>query len=213
MATVLADDAGVDTIRLRPHPALISRGLIAAFAFLGPVFLVLYYLTAPEGPWLFIVYLQVAASLITALAASRYFGVSIWVDANGISERGFFRRKTRFDASQVGSMVFVITVFSSLPQGAPQLFICGRDGRQLVRMRGRFWPLAAMDTVINTLNAPLVRLPEPMTSKEIHGQYPGIGYWFERRPSLAVLSFVAASVVGGAISILIAELVGPLPGD
>ncbi|GGK90380.1 hypothetical protein GCM10007382_08100 [Salinibacterium xinjiangense] len=202
-----------DTIRLRPHPSLLSRGLIAAIAFLGPVFLVLYYLTAPEGPWLFIVYLQVAASLLIGIAVSRYFGTAIWVDANGISERGFFRRKTRFDASQVGSVVFVITLYSSLPQGAPQLFICGHEGHQLVRMRGRFWPLAAMDTVMNTLNAPLVRLPQPMTSKEIHGQYPGIGYWFERRPVLAVLLFVVSSVIGGAISILVAELVGPLPGD
>ena len=202
-----------DAIRLRPHPSLLSRGLIAAFAFLSPVFLVLYYLTAPEGPWLFIVYLQVAASLVTGIVASRYFGVAIWVDANGISERGFFRRKTRFDASEVESMVFVITLYSSQPQGDPQLFVCGRDGRQLVRMRGRFWPITAMDTVINTLNAPLVRLPQPMTSKEIHGKYPGIGYWFERRPALAVLFFVASSIVGGAISILIAGLVGPLPGD
>lgn len=70
-----------------------------------------------------------------------------------------------------------------------------------------------MDTVINTLDAPLVHLPKPMTSTEIHGQYPGIAYWFERRPVLAVLFFAASSVVGGAISFLVAGLVGPLPRD
>ena len=101
-----------DTLRLRPHPSLISRGLVAAVALLGPVLLVLYYLTAPEGPWPFVVYLQVAVSLIIGVAVARYFGAAIWVDADGISEWGFFRWKARFDASLVGAMVFVITPYS-----------------------------------------------------------------------------------------------------
>ncbi|MBG6055424.1 hypothetical protein IWX81_001847 [Salinibacterium sp. CAN_S4] len=204
---------GSDSIRLRPHASLISQGLIAATAFLAPVFLVLYYLTVPDGPWLLIVYVQIAASLVVALAASRYYRAAIWVDETSISERGFFRSKTRFESSQIGSMLFVITLYSSQPLGAPQLFVCDHDGRQLVRMRGRFWSRADMDTVSSTLNAPYVRLGQPMSTSEIHEQYPGIGYWFERRPVVAALVFIASATAIGAVSILVVWLVGPLPGN
>jgi hypothetical protein len=202
-----------DVIRLRPHSRLISQGLIATVAFLAPVFLVLYYLTTPDGPWWGVVFLQLVASAIVGIAASRFFLAGIWVDPTGISERGFFRRMTRFEAADVGSMVSATMVDASGPLGSPQLFVCDHEGRQLVRMRGRFWSLAAMDTVTRTLNATHVRLDDPMSTREIHERFPGVGYWFERRPVLAALIFVATIVATGIASFSISMLVGPLPRD
>jgi hypothetical protein len=202
-----------DVIRLRPHPHLVRQGLVAGIAFFTPVFLVLYYLTAPDGPWLVVVALQVVVSAIVGIAASRYFTAGIWVDATGIAERGFFRRMTRFDADAIGSMVLVTTLYASQPLGSPQLFMCDHDGRQLVRMRGRFWSRADMETVLATLRVPVVRLDQPMSTREIQEQFPRIGYWFERRPVLAVLMFVVLIVAVGLASISIGSLVGPLTDD
>lgn len=197
-----------DVIKLRPHSHLLSTGFTACVAFLTPVFLVLYFLTIPDGPWLAVLVAQLVATVIVGAAGSRYFGAAIWLDSTGISERGFFRNKRHFATTDIGSIVMASTFRSSEPDGVPQLFVCDREGKQLVRMRGEFWSRTNMQIVVDALDVPFFPVEETRSTREINEEFPGVGYWFERRPVLAALMFSASIAVLGILTFVILTLAG-----
>ena len=110
-------------------------------------------------------------------------------------------------------MILVTTYSASQPAGVPQLFVRDHSGKQLVRMRGGFWSRADMEIVAGTLDAPFIPVAAAMSTKEIHHEYPGLGYWFERRPVVAALVFVAVIVAVGLLGIVLHMAVGTLPGN
>jgi len=184
---------------LRPHPWLFRQGFIATLAFLTPVFAALYFLTIPDGPWLVVVITQAVASLVFALACGSYFAVAIWVDKRGIVERGFFGGMITMPASDIGSVVLVQTYQGGSADTVPQLFICDHDGAQVIRLRGQFWSLADMRSICEELDVTVTELSESVTPRELLEQYPGLLYWFERRPVLAAGLFSACVVLGGSL--------------
>ncbi|MGV8895338.1 MAG: hypothetical protein ACOH10_02675 [Rhodoglobus sp.] len=200
-----------DGVRLRPHSYLLPRGLAALAVFFVPVFGALYYITSPLGPWPAVLCTQIVATLIVGLAIVRYLRAFVRVDPTSISERAFFRNLTTFDKGEIGSVVLVNTSYAAQPDGVPQLFVRGHDGKILVRMRGRFWSRTDMDLVAATLDVPLISKAEIMSTKEILHEYPDLGYWYERRPMLGVLAFLAAIVATGVAGIVMHEIVGTLP--
>lgn len=202
-----------EVVHLRPHSSILSQGAIASGAFLIPVFLVLYYLTVPSGPWVLIMGLQVVAMVVLAFASYRAFITGIWVDPTGIAERGILRKKTRFGADQIGSVVFITVVYSWQPAGSPQLFVCDHDGKQLVRMRGTFYSREAMETVASTLDVPFSPLGQPLSFREVRELFPAVGYWFERRPVLAAALFIASIVVIGLVTMIVNGSTTSLSGN
>lgn len=185
--------------KLRPHPWLFRQGFIATLAFLTPVFAALYFLTIPDGPWLVVLITQAVASLVFALACSSYFAVGIWVDKRGIVERGFFGGIISMPAADIGSVVLVHTYQGGSADTVPQLFVCDHDGAQVIRLRGQFWSLADMRSVCEELDVTVTELSESVTPRELLEQYPGLLYWFERRPVLAAALFSACVVLGGSL--------------
>jgi hypothetical protein len=185
--------------RLRPHRWLFRQGLIATLAFLAPVFAALYFLTIPDGPWVVVVITQALASLVFAAACRSYFAVGIWIDRRGIVERGFFGGLITMPADEVGSIVLVHTYQGGSADTVPQLFVCDHDGRQVIRLRGQFWSLADMRTVCRELDVAVTELSESVTPRELLEQYPGLLYWFERRPILAAAVFSASVLLGGSL--------------
>ncbi|MGL4340211.1 MAG: hypothetical protein ACRCSP_07305 [Rhodoglobus sp.] len=201
------------TIHLRPHSHVLSHGLTACIAFMVPVFLVLYFLTVPRGPWLAVLVAQLIVTAMIGFATSRYFGVGIWVDENGIAERGFFRAKRHYPLAEIGSVVTATTFESAQLSSQPQLFVCDHEGRQLVRMRGQFWSRASMEKVANALDVPHIPVDETLSTKEIHQDFPDLGYWFERHPVKAALLFALSIGLAGVVIFLAFRLTGIPFGD
>lgn len=167
--------------RLRPHGHIVGQTALSVVAFFAPVFAVLYWLTIPNGGWVPVLVAQLVVMLVVAVGLIGFLRISIWVDDTGISTRGLFGQHASFPIRQVGSIVVLDLYQSDATDTFPHLFVTGLDGRLLVRMRGQLYSTGAMDTVVDELGVPVVRVPEPMTLTELNRLRPELLYWFERR--------------------------------
>jgi hypothetical protein len=188
-----------DLHRIRPTQRILRRGAATIIAFLVPITVILYFLTVPDGPWLFILVpeLVILAGILAAIFMVRRTG--LWVGRKGIAERGFFGRTNFVPVKTIGSIVLVDTFVSGGTERVPQLFICDADGKQIVRMRGQFWSRRSMEFVSKTLGLPVNELLDVVTAAELLEEYPGLLYWFERHPRMFGLLFVAVVIACGAI--------------
>jgi predicted membrane protein len=194
---------GGERVTLRPLQQLFGQGLIAVVAFMTPVFVVLYVMTIPAGPWRAVLVTQIIATIAVVLAALSYFRAAIRVDPTSITEVGFFGRTRRVEAREIGS-VFVADVFeASGTKTLPQLFVRDLQGRQVIRMRGQFWSRESMDTVLATLDVPKLARDDSVSTRELRDEYPGLLYWFERRPVIAALAFTAGTAIVGSLIYLL----------
>lgn len=184
-------------VPLRPYAHLFRQGLLASLAFMGPVFLVLYVLTIPSGPWLAVVITHAITTIAMITASILFFRTGIWVAADSIVERGYFGRLRRIPVQSVGSILLAETFDGSGTKSLPQLFVVDADGSSLVRMRGQFWSKESMDAVVATLDVPVERLDEVTSTDELRLDRPGLLYWFERHPLIAALVFVASTALFG----------------
>ena len=185
---------------LVPRRSLFRQALLATLAFLGPVLLVLYWVTIPDGPWIVVLVTHILASLAFTVASWAFFATGVWVSPTGIAERGFFGRRTYFGIDEVTTVMLLRTFHGGdVRETGQQLFICGADDTPLVRLRGQFWSDESMDAVIEILDVPVTEFTESVTSEDLRAQYPGLLYWFEGRPVLAAAAFSAAVVCGGAL--------------
>ena len=67
---------------------------------------------------------------------------------------------------------------------------------------------AEIDAVSEELDIPITEFSESVTAAELLEEYPGLLYWFERRPVLAAAAFSAAVVIGGCIIFGVVALLG-----
>lgn len=186
------------TQRIRPLSSLFRQGLLGSIVFITIVFVVLYFLTVPNGPWTLVLSLQVVAMVVVGLAAWGYFSATIWVSRTEVSERGFFGTRRRFPVAEIDSILVATTVGSG-GELQRQVFIRDAAGRLLVRMRGQFWSAESMDAVVTTLPVPVVKIDEVTTIKELRQQYPQLLFWFERRPVLALAVTAGVSLLIGVV--------------
>jgi hypothetical protein len=188
-----------ERVKLRPLPRIFSQGIIAVVAFMTPVFVVLYFMTIPSGPWRAVLVTQIIATVVVVGASASYFRLAIWVDRGSVTEIGFFGRTVRVESGDIGS-VFVADVFeASGTKTLPQLFVRDRSGRTVIRMRGQFWSRESMDRVVATLEAPKVARDASVSTRELRDEYPGLLYWFEARPVIAALAFTLGTACVGAV--------------
>ena len=187
-------DLPPDARRLRPNRSLFWQAVAGVLAFLVPVSIALYFLTAPGGQWTIVLVCQIAVLLIFAAAYFSYRQTGFWISRDGITERGFFGRWTSVPRARIDSIVFANTYRGSGSDTAPQLFVCDGEGNQLLRMRGQFWSEAAMRSVGETLDIPLTELGESVSTSELLDSHPGLLYWFEKHPVI-----IAIAVAGGVI--------------
>ena len=195
-------------LRLRPNPRLFRQAIASLLAFAVPAFGVVYFVTIPVGAWPPVLVAQIVVSALFLVATWAFFRVGIWVHADAIVERGFFGAVIRVPSDDIGSTVLVQTYYGGGAETVPQFFVCDRDGRQLVRMRGQFWSAENMATVRDTLGVPTSELSEGVSTKDILEHYPGLLYWFERRPALAVGALGAILALGGTALYVGISLVG-----
>ncbi|MCU1442718.1 MAG: hypothetical protein JWQ59_868 [Cryobacterium sp.] len=166
---------------LRPHAHIPRQYAFAAVASLVPIFLVLYWLTVPPGAWLPVLIAQALVIAAAYYGAAAYKRTTITVTPSRIIERSFFGRMSEFEPGTVGSVILLELYRSGALDSDPQLFLVDPVGNLLLRMRGQFWPRSAMETIIDQLEAPVVRVPEPMSLRDLNRLRPELLYWFERR--------------------------------
>jgi len=200
-----------ETHHLRPQGSLFRQGLVATLVFLTPVFVVLYALTAPNGAWRLVLGVQVVATVVATIASSLFFRTGIWISPAGMRERGYFGRVTYVPVADMASVIIADTFTGVAAETSPQLFVCDEHGKQLIRMRGQFWSKESMDIVVATLDVPHTALGDTISQRELRNEYPGLLYWFERRPVLAALAFAAGTAILGAIVLLILTVLGVSP--
>lgn len=183
----------MDAVKLRPHSNVLFRGSGAALAFFVPSSVALYFLAIPAGTWPLVLLAQVLFAAAYLLALRAYLRVSIWVSPTSVAEQGFFS-KTRFEKAQLGEAIFVNTFHGGWIDTVPQLFLCDHSGKQVLRMRGQFWSQESMLTVASTLEIPFTDIGHDVSTAEIREAYPGLLYWFERRPFVAGALAVATTL-------------------
>jgi hypothetical protein len=189
----------VNALRLRPQSSLLPRGIAAVLAFFVPSFGVLFFLTVPNGPWQVVLAAAVVVVGLFAYSIFSYTRLGVWVTPESIAERGYFSITKHYTIDELGSMVLVDTYRGSLADAVPQLFVCDPAGKQLIRLRGQFWSRESMQLIASTLDVPLTELDRPLQNKELRALYPGLLYWFERRPVLTALVFGSIFLVAGAL--------------
>lgn len=166
---------------LRPHGRILLQSGLSVLALIAPLSAVLFWLTIPTNSWQPVALGDLVVVALCLVAAIAFYRTVIWVDTAGISERGFLGRVSNFSKDEIGSVVLLDLYQSGAMDTHPQLFLTGTDGRLLIRMRGQFYSRGAMETVVDMLDAPVVRVPEPMTLQDLNRVRPELLYWFERR--------------------------------
>jgi hypothetical protein len=128
---------------------------------------------------------HILIALLTVLFALGYRGASVLVSASGIRERGFFGRTRSTPLDAIGSILLLEIYRDSALDTQMQLFVCDREGRMLLRMRGLFWSRDDMDTVIESLDVPIEVVDGTFTMADLRRTRPELLYWFERFPRLS----------------------------
>ena len=189
----------MDAVGLRPHAYLLRRGWGSALAFFVPASIGLYFLAIPAGTWPLVAVAQVLFIGAFLLALRAFLRVGIWVDPAGVIEQGFFTR-TRLQKDELGEAIYVNTFHGGWIDTVPQLFLCDHNRKQLLRMRGQFWSKESMITVASTLEIPFTEIGRDVSTAELHEAYPGLLYWFERRPVLAG-ALAAGTMLGVVVGV------------
>ena len=172
------------------------RGLGSSCAFIFTITTVLYFVagSAEHFPAIMTIQLVGVVAALTAYALYRRSG--IWVSSQGVSERGFFGRWVHVPVSDIDTVLLADLYRGSGTSTASQLFLCGSDGTQLMRMRGQFWSLAKMRLVAEILDIPVTTAGTPMSSRELLVRYPRLLYWFEKKPVAIAVAKVLAVTAG-----------------
>jgi hypothetical protein len=200
--------------RLLLPKALLTRGILAALAFIGPVFGVLYVIVLPDGPWLAVVITQIAATLLAGAGAIGYFRSAIWIgpDSSLVTERGFFGQVTSFTKDDAESILLAEVYTSDGSESRPQLVVFGADNNRLLRMRGHYWTRKDMDIVAAAIDVPAHSLPETVSMGELRSDYPHALYVLERHPVLVAAVAVLGTVVTAVGLLLVLDLIRMITG-
>jgi hypothetical protein len=167
--------------QVRPHAHILRQYTLAVAACLIPLLALLYWLSLSPIAWAHLLLGVVLLFIVWAIGYFSHKRAFIDISPAGITERGFFGRLHTVPVSAVGSIITLELYRSGSLDTQPQLFVIDADGRLLLRMRGQFYSRTSMETVIEALEAPVVRVPEPLSLRDLRRLRPELLYWFERQ--------------------------------
>jgi hypothetical protein len=120
-------------------------------------------------------------AVLAVFVVVRYRRTEISVSPYGLVERGFFGGLNSVAARDVVSVVRLHLYRGASDETTPQLFLVGRDGHCLLRMRGAFWDDESMDAIAASLGVEELVRATPVTIGELRASDPKLLYWFEQR--------------------------------
>jgi hypothetical protein len=178
----------VSVHQVRPHAHILRQYTFALAASLIPLFGLLYWLAISPTVWVHLLIVFMLICLVWGLGVVGHRRAFIRVTDTAITERGFWGRTTVVPIGVVSSIIALELYRSGSLDTFPQLFVIDDEGNLLVRMRGQFWSRDDMETIVNALDVPVVRVPEPLSLRDLNRLRPELLYWFERRRPLKVRS-------------------------
>ncbi|MCU1421226.1 MAG: hypothetical protein JWN36_877 [Microbacteriaceae bacterium] len=198
-------------IRLSPRAVLI-RNIIMSVMFVSiTVFGVLFFLGLRNGSWPIAIIGLAASLVVCALGYALHRSTFIGITHTTIEERGFFGRRNSVPKKDVAKIVFAHTYTNASPESVPQLVVTDAKGHRLLRMRGVFWTLESMRSVIASIDVPATSHRESMSMREFFTRYPSAAYWFENRPALLTVATIGILCAVGAVVLLLVHIVGAPP--
>ena len=166
---------------VRPHAHILRQYTLAAAACMVPLLGLLYWLALSPVAWAYLLLVALLVPIVLAIGYVSHKRAFILISPAGITERGFFGQLHVIPTSVVGSIITLELYRSGSLDTQPQLFVIDAEGHLLLRMRGQFYSRVSMETVIDGLEAPVVRVPEPLSLRDLRRLRPELLYWFERR--------------------------------
>jgi hypothetical protein len=172
------------SVILKPQRLIVRQSLIAVALGSSLVFVVLYSLAIPGGYWTTIAAIHAGVLACTAIAARHYFGSRIVLVEDGVEERGYAGRVSRVPRASAHSILIIQIDEYHSGETLTNLFVADAAGHRLLRMRGRYWSARNMEQVARHLGAVVTRANQSVSTHELHAEWPGLLYWFERVPPL-----------------------------
>ncbi len=195
-------------VRLTPKRGML-RGVVWSILLVTvPVLGVLFFLGLGNGSWPIALAGLVLSTGLCLIGYSLFRATFIGVTATTIEERGFWGSTTSSPRAEIASIALAKTYTAAAPDAVPQLIIRTARGSRMLRMRGTYWTLDDMRSVVAALDASPSLPIETMTAEEFFSRYPGSAYWFERRPLFRVLVVIAGFLVGAAAILGIMRVLG-----
>ena len=151
---------------LRPRRRLIARAVIAALALLVPLAIVVFWLAIPRDTWPFVLLVMCGIIGFGVLCANGARRMRVTVGAHGLKIHRLLGPVSRYSAAEINSLVLVDLYQSGTLDTLPHLYLLDASGEVLLRLRGQVWPRSAMERIIDALDVPLERIPDPLTYAE-----------------------------------------------
>lgn len=178
----MIDDRTVVSVRVRQ--GLLAQGITALLALSVPILIVLYWLTIPNGAWVWVLLAQGVVLAAMVFATVRFLRVRIGVTPTHLLERRFFFGTTRIPLESIARVVMLEMHRTMASQSRLQMFVLDKAGLPLLRMRGEYWSRNSINQIASHLTmAPIEHIDHPVTLDELQSTRPEMLYWFERRPS------------------------------
>jgi len=194
---------------IRPKLEMNRTAVFAFFLVSIPIFLVLYWYTAPYGAWrTLVIAVQVTLAVVCLGLLLRQTRVYSAVSATAVEGNGIFSPSVTVPIEDI-RCVELLPVYRTHPNEAnTQLIVLGHDGRCLWRLRGQFWHPEDMRAIAGAIGRPITTSSTPLSEDDFFAKYPGSAYWFERsvRARLAVTGAVTLAV--GLTLLALMALVG-----
>lgn len=175
--------SGLKVMTVRPRRSLLRRFMLQS-AFVGLPLIALAVWSEQQfspGTKSALVLSVLIVAVLVVWAVVRFRRTEISVSPYGLVERGFFGGLNSVASRDVVSIVRIETYRGASDETTPQLFLVGRDGRCMLRMRGAFWDDESMDAVAASLGVEEIVRAAPVTMSELRVSDPKLLYWFEQR--------------------------------
>lgn len=173
---------GLTVKTVRPRRSLFGRFMLQAALVALPLIGIIVWSEQQFNPgtrWA-LAWSVLIIAVLAVYVIVRYRRTEISVSPYGLVERGFFGGLNSVAARDVVSVVRLKTYRRASDETTPQLFLVGRDGRCLLRMRGAFWDDESMDAVAASLGVEELVRSTPVTVSELRASDPKLLYWFEQ---------------------------------
>lgn len=205
-------ESNILIVRLTPKSTLFWNAFWSVVLVALPLLGLLLFLGLGNGSWPVAIAAAVVSAGLCLIGHSLYRSTYIGVTTTTIEERGFWGSTTTLPRSAIASIALVSTYTRASPEPVPQLIVRSDNGSRMLRMRGTYWTLDAMRSVVVALDASASLPIEAMAARDFFGRYPGAAYWYERNRALLVILVIAAVAVGAAAILGIMRVLG-LPID
>lgn len=194
-------------LRLRPKVGLFLTALVSILLVALALFGVLFFLGLRTGAWPLAVVGMSLTLVLCWVGLARFRATFIAVTPSAIVERGYWGTQSTALRSEVASIVLVSVESRGVPEPVYQLIVRDSNGARLLRMRGAYWTVEAMRSVIAALDVTPTLPAEVMTREEFFSTHPGAAYWYERQRWLYWTLIIVSAVAGAALLLELVRLV------